>query len=41
MLYFDYYVREGKSGGAWCGNFTEQYYENGERVAPVVGVVTN
>ena len=41
ILYFDYYVREGKSGGAWCGNFTEQYYENGERVAPVVGVVTN
>ena len=41
VLYFDYYVREGKSGGAWCGNFTEQYYENGERVAPVVGVVTN
>ena len=38
VLYFDYYVREGKSGGAWCGNFTEQYYENGERVAPVVGV---
>ena len=33
VLYFDYYVREGKSGGAWCGNFTEQYYENGERVA--------
>ena len=41
VIYFDYYVREGKSGGAWCGNFTEQTYENGERVAPVVGVVTN
>ena len=41
VLYFDYYVREGKSGGAWCGNFTEQYYEGDRRVAPVVGVVTN
>ncbi len=41
VLYFDYYVREGKSDGAWCGNFTEQYYEGDRRVAPVVGVVTN
>lgn len=41
VLYFDFFPREGKSGGAWCGNFTEQYYEEGERVAPVVGIVCN
>lgn len=41
VLYFDYFPREGKSGGAWCGNFTEQYYEDGERVAPVLGIVCN
>jgi peptidyl-dipeptidase Dcp len=42
IIYFDYYEREGKSGGAWCGNFTEQYFDaDGTRVAPVVGVVTN
>lgn len=41
VLYFDFFPREGKSGGAWCGNFTEQYYSDGQRVAPVVGVVCN
>ncbi len=41
VLYFDFFPREGKSGGAWCGNFTEQYYEEGERVAPVLGIVCN
>jgi len=42
VLYFDFYVRPGKSGGAWCGNFTEQLYdEAGNRIAPVVSIVTN
>ncbi len=41
VLYFDFHPRAGKSGGAWCGNYREQRYENGERVAPVVSIVCN
>jgi len=42
VLYFDYFPREGKSQGAWCGYYVEQSYDdNGERVAPVVSIVAN
>ncbi len=41
VLYFDFHPRAGKSQGAWCGNFREQRYEDGERVAPVLGIVCN
>ena len=41
VLYFDLFPRAGKSGGAWCGYFTEQRYEDGKRVAPTVGIVRN
>ncbi len=41
VLYFDYHPRAGKSQGAWCGNYREQRYENGERIAPVVSIVCN
>ena len=41
VLYIDPYPRKSKGGGAWCGYFTEQRYENGERRAPVVGIVCN
>ncbi len=41
VLYFDFFPRDGKSQGAWCGNYVEQIYENGERVAPVVSIVAN
>ena len=41
VLYLDPYPRKSKSGGAWCGNFTEQLYIDGVRKAPVVGVVCN
>jgi peptidyl-dipeptidase Dcp len=41
VLYLDPHPRKTKSGGAWCGNFSEQRYENGVRRAPVVGVVCN
>ena len=41
VLYLAPYPRKSKSGGAWCGNFTEQRYVNGERKAPVVGIVCN
>ena len=41
ILYLDPYPRKSKSGGAWCGNFTEQLYIDGVRKAPVVGIVCN
>ena len=42
MLYFDFFPREGKSQGAWCGNYVEQTYDaEGRRVAPVVSIVCN
>ena len=41
LLYFDFHPRAGKSQGAWCGNYVEQSYLNGERVAPVVSIVCN
>ncbi len=42
ILYFDFFPREGKSGGAWCGYYREQSYDaGGRRVAPVVSIVCN
>ena len=41
VLYLDPHPRSSKSGGAWCGNFTEQRYVDGKRKAPVVGIVCN
>jgi len=41
VLYFDFFPRSGKGSGAWCGYFREQSYRDGERVAPVVGIVCN
>ena len=41
ILYFDFHPRAGKGQGAWCGNYREQRYENGERIAPVLSVVCN
>ena len=42
ILYFDYFPRDGKSQGAWCGNYVEQTCdEAGNRVAPVVSIVCN
>ncbi len=41
VLYLDPYPRKTKGGGAWCGYFSEQRYENGKRRAPVVGIVCN
>ncbi len=41
ILYFDFFTREGKSQGAWCGNYVEQGFNEGEITPPVVAVVTN
>ncbi len=41
VLYFDFHPRAGKGQGAWCGNYVEQSYRDGERIAPVVSIVCN
>ena len=42
VLFMDMFARPGaKNGGAWCGGFRSQVYENGERVAPLVTIVGN
>ena len=41
VLYIDSYPRPGKRGGAWCGAIRSGAYENGEKIYPVVYIVTN
>lgn len=41
VLYLDYFPRASKRGGAWCGTYRSQTYEDGKRVAPVVTIVCN
>ncbi len=42
VLYLDYFPRDSKASGAWCGTFRDQYYdESGKRVTPIVTIVTN
>jgi peptidyl-dipeptidase Dcp len=41
VVYFDFHPRAEKRGGAWCGSYRPQSYQDGKRVAPVVTVVTN
>ncbi len=41
VVYFDYFTRASKRGGAWCGTYREQKYVDGKKVAPVVTIVLN
>lgn len=41
IIYFDYYPRESKRGGAWCTDFQSAGWENGKKVDPVVSIVCN
>lgn len=41
ILYMDFFTRPSKSGGAWCGGYRDQSYENGRRVIPIVTTVFN
>ncbi len=42
ILFLDMFSRPGaKRGGAWCGRYRSQAYENGERKAPLVTIVCN
>ena len=42
IFFMDTFARPGeKRGGAWCTGYREQYYENGERIIPLVANVCN
>ena len=41
VLYMDFFPRASKRGGAWCGTYRSQTYQNGKIVAPVVTIVCN
>lgn len=41
VLYMDFFPRASKRGGAWCGIYRSQTYEEGKKVAPVVTIVCN
>lgn len=41
LLTLDYHPRPGKRVGAWCGRLRSQYYEDGEKVYPIVTITTN
>lgn len=42
VIYMDYFPRDSKGAGAWCGAFRDQTYDkNGKRIAPVITMVLN
>ena len=41
VLYMDFFPRNSKRGGAWCGTYRSQTYRDGKRLAPVVTIVCN
>ncbi len=41
ILYMDFFPRESKQQGAWCGGFQYEYKREGKRVTPVITTVFN
>jgi peptidyl-dipeptidase Dcp len=41
ILYLDFHPREGKNGGAWMTAFREQRMKEGNRIIPLISIVTN
>jgi peptidyl-dipeptidase Dcp len=41
VLYMDFFTRESKSQGAWCGGYRDHRWLNGKEVKPVVTMVCN
>jgi peptidyl-dipeptidase Dcp len=41
IVYFDYYPRESKRGGAWCTSFQSAGWDNGKKVDPIVSISCN
>ena len=41
VLYMDFYPRESKQQGAWCGSYQSHHIEKGKEISPVVTTVFN
>ena len=42
LVYLDMHPRPGmKNGGAWCGSYRPQYFDDGKRVYPIVTIACN
>ena len=41
IFYSDFFPRDGKGAGAWCGGFRSQTYDGAQRVQPIVTNVCN
>jgi peptidyl-dipeptidase Dcp len=41
IVYFDYFPRDSKGGGAWCTDFQSAGWDNGKKVDPIVSIVCN
>lgn len=41
VLFIDPHPRASKRGGAWCGTYRSGSYKDGEKITPVVTIVTN
>lgn len=41
VLYMDFYPRESKGGGAWCGSYRDHHFLDGKEIKPIVTVVCN
>ena len=41
IIYFDYYPRDSKRGGAWNTSFQSVGWDNGKKVEPITSIVTN
>ncbi len=41
IIYFDYFPRDSKRGGAWCTAFQNAGWDNDKKVDPIVSIVCN
>ncbi len=41
ILNMDFFPRDSKRGGAWCGSLRDHHYKNGKKITPVVYMVLN
>lgn len=41
VLYMDFYTRESKGQGAWCGSYRDHRWEDGKEMTPVVTIACN
>jgi len=41
LLYMDFFPRESKSQGAWCGTYREHEVKDGKEISPIVTIVCN